>query len=177
MNNQNTALNQSVDLISTKGLDEMQTEQAYKTAFNCFKAFYWGNAVIATLLLIGSVLSDMELTLAYAFAVIGIIMIVFTSVIIVFTSVIYVIFAAKTAKQGAMNPQFLKVASSPQKIFSMTMICILYIIFTFVNHIGDNISLTFMITGFMTILYISHMITYFMARKSLKLMNSQTEEE
>ncbi len=170
MNNQNEAFNQSVDLISTKGLDEMQTEQAYKTAFNCFKAFYWGNAVIATLLLIGSVLSDMELTLAYTFAVISIIM-------IVFTSVIYVIFAAKTAKQGAMNPQFLKVASSPQRILSMTMLCIIYTIYTFANRIGDDISLTFMITGFMTIFYISNMITYFMARKSLKLMNSQTEEE
>ncbi len=170
MNNQNEALNQNVDLISTKGLDEMQKEQAYKTAFNCFKAFYWGNVVIATLLLIGSVLSDMELTLAYTFAVISIIM-------IVFTSVIYVIFAAKTAKQGAMNPQFLKVASSPQKILSMTMLCVGYILITLTNRIGDDILLSFMISGFMTILYISHIITYFMARKSLKLINSQTEEE
>ena len=54
MDNQNTALNQSVDLISTQGLDEMQTEQAYKTAFNCSKAVYWGNVVIATVLLIDS---------------------------------------------------------------------------------------------------------------------------
>ena len=170
MDNQNTALNQSVDLISTQGLDEMQTEQAYKTAFNCFKAFYWGNVVIATVLLIVSIWYQTQLTLGYTFAVIAIIM-------IVFTSVIYVLFAAKTAKQGAMNPQFLKVASSPQRILSMTMISILYIIFTFVNHIGDDILLSFMISGFMTILYISHIITYFMARKSLKLMNSQTEEE
>ncbi len=170
MDNQNEALNQNVDLISTKGLDEMQKEQAYKTAFNCFKAFYWGNAVIATLLLMISIWYKTQLTLAYAFAVTGIIM-------IVFTSVIYVIFAAKTAKQGAMNPQFLKVASSPQKILSMTMLYIIYIIYTFTNRLGDDIPLTFMITGFMTILHISHMITYFMARKSLKLMNSQTEEE
>ena len=170
MDNQNTALNQSVDLISTQGLDEMQTEQAYKTAFNCFKAFYWGNVVIATVLLIVSIWYQTQLTLGYTFAVISMIM-------IVFTSVIYVIFAAKTAKQGAMNPQFLKVASSPQKILSMTMLCIIYTIYTFANRIGDDISLTFMITGFMTIFYISNMITYFMARKSLKLMNSQTEEE
>ena len=40
MDNKNTALNQNVDLISTKGLDEMQREQAYKIAFRCFKAFY-----------------------------------------------------------------------------------------------------------------------------------------
>ncbi|MBQ8011340.1 MAG: hypothetical protein IJ265_07290, partial [Oscillospiraceae bacterium] len=75
MDNQNTALNQSVDLISTKGLDEMQTEQAYKTAFNCFKAFYWGNVVIATVLLIVSIWYQTQLTLGYALAVISMIMI------------------------------------------------------------------------------------------------------
>ena len=39
MDNKNTALNQNIDLISTKGLDEMQREQAFKIAFNCFKYF------------------------------------------------------------------------------------------------------------------------------------------
>ena len=80
MDNNNTAINQNVDLISTKGLDEMQREQAFKIAFNCFKYFYWGNAVIATLLVIGSIFFDENLTLVYTLSFIGIAIILFSSV-------------------------------------------------------------------------------------------------
>ena len=59
----------------------MQREQAFKIAFNCFKFFYWGNAVIATLLVIGSIFFDENLTLVYTLSFIGIIIGLFTSVI------------------------------------------------------------------------------------------------
>ncbi|MBQ8613034.1 MAG: hypothetical protein IJ416_02305 [Ruminiclostridium sp.] len=170
MDNKNTALNQNVDLISTKGLDEMQREQAFKIAFNCFKYFYWGNVVIATLLVIGSIFFDENLTLVYTLSFIGI-------AIILFSSVLYVIFAIKSTAKASLNPGFVINSSKPSRIILMSVMGFGYTIVA-VNRYLDGESIAQLFSGiFMAILYISHIITYFLARKSLKLMKTETEEE
>lgn len=170
MDNNNTAINQYADLISTKGLDEMQREQAFKIAFNCFKDFYWGNVVIATLLVIGSIFSEENLTLVYTLSFIGI-------AIILFSSVIYVFFAIKSTAKASLNPGFVINSSKPSRIILMSVIGFGYTI-TAVSRYLDGESIAQLFSGiFMAILYISHIITYFLARKSLKLMNEDAEEE
>lgn len=170
MDNTNTALNQNVDLISTKGLDEMQREQAFKIAFNCFKYFYWGNVVIATLLVIGSKFFDENLTLVYTLSFIGI-------AITLFSSALYVIFAIKSTAKASLNPGFVINSSKPSRIIFMSVMGFGYTIVA-VNKYLDGESIAFLFSGiFMALLYISHIITYFLARKSLKLMNTETEEE
>lgn len=170
MNNKNTNINQNIDLISTKGLDEMQREQAYKIAFNCFKAFYWGNVVIATLLVIGSIFFDENLTLVYTLSFIGI-------AITIFSSVVYVYFAVKSTAKASLNPGFVINSSKTSRIILMSVMGFGYTI-TAVSRYLDGESIAQLFSGiFMAILYISHIITYFLARKSLKLMNSETEEE
>ena len=170
MDNKNTALNQNVDLISTKGLDEMQREQAFKIAFNCFKAFYWGNVVIATLLVIGSIFFDENLTLVYALSFIGI-------AITLFSSVLYIIFAIKSTAKTSLNPGFIINSSKPSRIIFMSVMGFGYTIVA-VNRYLDGESIAFLFSGiFMAILYISHILTYFMARKSIKSINDETEEE
>ena len=170
MDNNNTAINQNIDLISTKGLDEMQKSEAYKTAFNCFKYFYWGNAVIATLLVIGSIFFDENLTLVYTLSFIGI-------AIILFSSVLYVIFAIKSTAKASLNPGFVINSSKPSRIIFMSVMGFGYTI-TAVSRYLDGESIAFLFSGiFMAILYISHIFTYFLARKSLKLMKTETEEE
>ena len=170
MDNKNTALNQNVDLISTNGLDEMQREQAFKIAFNCFKYFYWGNVVIALLLVIGSIFFDENQTLVYALSFIGI-------TITLFSSVLYVFFAIKSTAKASLNPGFVINSSKPSRIIFMSVIGFGYTIVS-VNKYLDGDSIAFLFSGiFMAILYISHIITYFLARKSLKLMKTETEEE
>ncbi len=170
MDNKNTALNQNIDLISTKGLDEMQKSEAFKIAFNCFKYFYWGNVVIATLLVIGSIFFEENLTLVYTLSFIGI-------AITLFSSVLYVIFAIKSTAKASLNPGFVINSSKPSRIIFMSVMGFGYTIVS-VNRYLDNESIAYLFSGiFMAILYISHIITYFLARKSLKLMNEETEEE
>lgn len=170
MDNNNTAINQYADLISTKGLDEMQREQAFKIAFNCFKDFYWGNVVIATLLVIGSIFSDENLTLVYTLSFIGI-------AITLFSSTLYVIFAIKSTAKDSLNPGFVINSSKPSRIIFMSVMGFGYTIVA-VSRYLDGESIAQLFSGiFMAILYISHIITYFLARKSLKLMNTETEEE
>ncbi len=170
MDNKNTALNQNVDLISTKGLDEMQKSEAYKIAFNCFKAFYWGNVVIALLLVIGSIFFDENLTLVYTLSFIGI-------TITLFSSVLYVFFAIKSTAKASLNPGFLINSSKTSRIIFMSVMGFGFTIVS-VNRYLDGESIAFLFSGiFMAILYISHIITYFMARKSLKLMNEETEND
>ena len=170
MDNNNTAINQYADLISTKGLDEMQREQAFKIAFNCFKDFYWGNVVIATLLVIGSIFSEENLTLVYTLSFIGI-------AIILFSSVIYVFFAIKSTAKASLNPGFVINSSKPSRIILMSVIGFGYTI-TAVSRYLDGESIALLFSGiFMAILYISHIITYFLARKSLKLMTAEKDDE
>ena len=170
MDNKNTAINQNVDLISTKGLDEMQREQAFKIAFNCFKYFYWGNVVIATLLVIGSIFSDDNLTLVYTLSFIGI-------AITLFSSVLYVFFAIKSTAKASLHPGFVINSSKPSRIILMSVIGFGYTI-TAVSRYLDGESIALLFSGiFMALLYISHIITYFLARKSLKLMNEETEND
>ena len=170
MDNKNIAINQNVDLISTKGLDEMQKAEAYKTAFNCFKAFYWGNVVIATLLVIGSIFPDENLTLVYTLSFIGI-------AIILFSSVLYVFFAIKSTAKASLNPGFLINSSKPSRIIFMSIMGFGYTIVAVNRYLGGE-SIAYLFSGiFMAILYLSHIITYFLARKSLKSMNEETEEE
>ena len=170
MDNNNTAINQYADLISTKGLDEMQKSEAFKIAFKCFKNFYWGNVVIATLLVIGSIFSDENLTLVYTLSFIGI-------AIILFSSVLYVFFAIKSTAKASLNPGFVINSSKPSRIILMSIIGFGYTI-TAVSRYLDGESIAQLFSGiFMAILYISHIITYFLARKSLKLMKAETEEE
>ncbi len=170
MDNTNTAINQNIDLISTKGLDEMQREQAYKIAFKCFKYFYWGNVVIATLLVIGSIFFDENLTLVYTLSFIGI-------AITAFSSVVYVYFAVKSTAKASLNPGFVINSSKTSRIIFMSVMGFGYTIVA-VNRYLDGESIALLFSGiFMAILYISHIITYFLARKSLKLMKRETEEE
>jgi len=170
MDNTNATLNQNIDLISIKGLDEMQREQAFKIAFNCFKAFYRGNVVIATLLTIGSIFFDENLTLVYTLSFIGI-------AIILFTSVVYVFFAIKNTARASLNPGFVINSSKLSRIIFMSVMGFGYTIVA-VNKYLDGESIALLFSGiFMAILYISHIITYFLARKSLKRMNEETEEE
>lgn len=169
MDNTDTAINQNIDLISTKGLDEMQREQAYKIAFNCFKAFYWGNVVIATLLVIGSILFDENPTLVYTLSFIGI-------AITLYTSILYVFFAIKSTAKASLNPGFVINSSKPSRIIFMLVMGFGYTIVA-VNKYLHGESIAYLFSGiFMAVLYISHIITYFLARKSLKLMNEETEE-
>ena len=170
MDNTNTAINQNIDLISTKGLDEMQREQAFKIAFNCFKAFYWGNVVIATLLVIGSIFFDENLTLVYTLSFIGI-------VITLFSSVLYVFFAIKNTARASLNPGFVINSSKLSRIIFMSIMGFGYTIVA-VNKYLDGESIAHLFSGiFMAILYISHIITYCLARKSLKRMSEEIEEE
>ena len=160
----------SAALFSVDGLDEMQKSEAFKIAFNCFKYFYWGNVVIATLLVIGSIFFDENLTLVYTLSFIGI-------AIILFSSVLYVIFAIKSTAKASLNPGFVINSSKPSRIILMSVIGFGYTI-TAVSRYLDGESIAQLFSGiFMAILYISHIITYFLARKSLKLMNTETEEE
>lgn len=165
MDNKNTALNQNVDLISTNGLDEMQREQAYKIAFNCFKVFYWGDIIIATaLVLLAFCVEDITLS------IIGI-------ALTIFASAIYVSFAVKSTAKGSMNPDFAVKASTTGRIILMTVIGFAYTI-TSVSRYLDGEHITHLLSGiFMAIFYISHIITYFLAKKSIKIMNTETEEE
>lgn len=170
MDNTNATLNQNIDLISIKGLDEMQREQAFKIAFNCFKYFYWGNVVIATLLVIGSIFFDENLTLVYTLSFIGI-------AIILFTSVVYVFFAIKNTARASLNPGFVINSSKLSRIIFMSVMGLGYTIVA-VNKYLDGESIALLFSGiFMAILYISHIITYFLARKSLKRMSEEIEEE
>ena len=170
MDNTNTAINQNIDLISTKGLDEMQREQAFKIAFNCFKAFYWGNVVIATLLVIGSLFFEENLTLVYTLSFIGI-------AITFFSSVLYVFFAIKSTAKSSLNPGFVINSSKPSRIIFMSIMGFGYTI-TAVSRYLDGESIAHLFSGiFMAILYISHIITYFLARKSLKLMTAEKDDE
>ena len=100
----NNNTNTTPDLISINGLDEMQRQQAYKIAFNCFKAFYWGNVIIAALLVLVTICFIENQTIISTCSVIGL-------AIALFANVIYIVFAAKTSKLGAMNPQFVNVGS------------------------------------------------------------------
>ncbi len=165
MDNKNTAINQNFDLISTNGLDEMQKSEAFKIAFNCFKAFYWGNIIIAALLvLIAPFVENIILS------IIGI-------GITVFASIIYIIFAVKSSAKGSLNPDFLTKASKPRQIINMTCMGLAYTV-VMISRYSDGAHITALLSGiFMAIFYVSHIITYFMARKSLKLMNTETEEE
>ena len=170
MNNKNTVLNQNIDLISTAGLDEMQKSEAYKIAFDCFKVFYWGNIIIATLLVIGSIFSDDNLTLVYALSFTGI-------AITVFSSVLYIIFAVKSTAKASLNPGFVINASKTSRIIFMSIMGFGYSV-TSISRYLDGESIALLYSGiFMTLLYISHIITYFIAKKSLKLMNEETEDE
>lgn len=156
--------NSTVDLISTKGLDEMQRTEAYKIAFNCFKAFYWSVTSFAAALVIAAFFIENSI-LSY----IGI-------ALIVLSSAIYVAFALKSAISGAMNPDFAKKASHPGKIISMFIIGFGYTIVAIYRYLDGN-HITHLYSGiFMAILYLSHIITYFLARKSIKAMNTETEE-
>lgn len=169
MDNNNTN-NSIIDLISINGLDEMQREQAFKIAFNCFKGFYWGNVIIATLLVIGSIFFDENLTLVYTLSFIGI-------AIILFTSALYVFFAIKSTAKASLNPGFVINSSKLSRIIFMSIMGFGYTIVA-VNKFIDGESIALLFSGiFMAILYISHIITYFLARKSLKLINEETEEE
>lgn len=169
MDNNNTTINQNIDLISTKGLDEMQREQAYKIAFNCFKAFYFGNVIIATLLVIGSILFDENLTLVYTLSFIGI-------AITVFSSVVYVIFAIKSTSKASLNPDFVTNASKPSRIIFMSIMGLGYTIVSVSKYL-DGESIANLLSGiFMTIFYTSHIITCFLARRSIMIANEEYDE-
>ena len=169
MDNNNTAINQNLDLISTKGLDEMQKSEAYKIAFNCFKAFYFGNVVIATLLVIGSILLDENLTLVYTLSFIGI-------AITVFSSVVYVIFAIKSTSKSSLNPDFVINASKPSRIIFMSIMGLGYTIVSVSKYL-DGESIANLLSGlFMAIFYISHIITCFLARRSIRISNEEYDE-
>ena len=170
MDNKNTAINQNVDLISTNGLDEMQREQAFKIAFNCFKTFYWGNTIIAAILVLGTIYFDENLTLTHACSLIGI-------AIALLASIIYIIFAAKTSKAGAMNPYFINAVSSAKQIITMTVLGLGYATVSVSRYLdGDSVALLYS-SIFIAIFYASHIITYFLAKKSVKLMNEETEND
>ena len=157
--------NTTPDLISINGLDEMQRGQAYKIAFNCFKAFYWGNIIIGALLvLIAPFFENILLSL------IGI-------GITLFASIIYIIFAVKSSEKNSLNPDFLNKASSPRQIINMTCIGLGFAI-VMISRYSDGAHITALLYGvFMVIFYLSHIITYLLARKAKKLMSEETEEE
>lgn len=164
-----TNKNTTPDLISTDGLDEMQREKAYKIAFNCFKAFYWSNVVISTLLVLGSILLDENPILAYTLSLVGI-------VITLLTSVIYVSFAKKTSCIGAMNPHFTSIASTPKRIITMSVMGFCYTVVHVCRYL-DGDSLVYLLSGvFMSILYISHIVTYILARRNNKVLEDEAEE-
>ncbi len=169
MDNNNTALNQNVDLISTKGLDEMQREQAFKIAFNCFKAFYWGNTVISAVLIIIPRFFDENPALALVCSLAGI-------AIVLLTSIIYIIFAAKTSRAGAMNPYFLNSISSKKSTSTITTAFIIFAVFSIIGYFKNGTVRILLYLVFVAICYISHITTYFLAKKSTKLMNEETEE-
>ncbi len=169
MDNKNTVINQNVDLISTNGLDEMQKSQAYKIAFSCFKKLYWGFAIIAAVLIILPRYFDDNPTFTHTCSVIAV-------AIALFASVIYITFAAKTSRVGSMPPQFISAISSTKGITTLSVIVMAFLILSIIGYFSNGSLRILYYLTFVLIFYISHIITYFLAKKSVKLMNKETEE-
>ncbi len=166
----NNNTNTTPDLISINGLDEMQRGQAYKIAFNCFKAFYWGNIILGALLVLVTMCFIENPTIISTCSVIGL-------AIALLASVIYIVFAVKTSQLGAMNPQFVNISSSSKQIIVMTILGFGYFAVQINRYMeGESISLLYSCI-LVAMVYGSHIITYLLARKSKKLMSEETEEE
>ena len=164
MNNE-TKNNKNIDLISIEGLDEMQKSEAYKIAFKCFKNFYWGIVVIAAALIILPKYFDYNPAFTHTCSV--------TAIIIgLFASVIYTIFAAKTSHVGAMPPQFISAISSTKGIIALSVIVFAFVILSIIGYFKNGSVCVLYYLTFVLIFYVSHVITYFLAKKSIKLMNA-----
>ncbi len=157
-------------LLSIDGLDEMQKSQAYKIAFKCFKNFYWGIVIIAAVLIVIPKYFDDNTTFTHTCSVIAII-------IGLFASVIYTIFAAKTSRVGAMPPQFIASISSTKGIIALSVIVLAFIVISVIGFFKSGSERVLYFLVFTLIFYVSHVITYFLAKKSVKLMNEEAEEE
>lgn len=157
-------------LLSVDGLDEMQKSEAYKIAFRCFKNFYWGIVIIAAALIVLPKYFDSNLTFTHTCSIIAII-------IGLFASVIYTIFAVKTSRVGAMPPQLITSISSTKGITTLSVIVFAFIIISIIGFFKSGSERLLYYLAFTLIFYISHVITFFLAKKSAKLMNEETEEE
>lgn len=157
-------------LLSVDGLDEMQKSEAFKIAFKCFKNFYWGIVIIAAVLIVLPKYFDDNPTFTHTCSVIAII-------IGLFASVIYTIFAAKTSHVGAMPPQFITSISSAKGIIALSVIVFAFIIISIIGYFKSGSERILYFLVFTLIFYVSHVITYFLAKKSVKLMNEETEDD
>ncbi len=161
--------NKKADLLSVDGLDEMQKSQAYKIAFRCFKNFYWGIVIIAAVLIVIPKYFDDNPTFTHTCSIIAI-------TIALFASVIYIIFAAKTSRVGAMPPQFIASISSTKGITTLSVIVLAFLVLSIIGYFKSGSVRILYYLAFVTVFYISHVITYFLAKKSAKLMNEEIEE-
>ncbi len=164
-----TENNKNAALLSVDGLDEMQKSEAYKIAFRCLKNFYWGIVIIAAVLIAIPKYFDDNATFTHTCSIIAII-------IALFASIIYIAFAAKTSRVGAMPPQFIASISSTKGIIALSVIVFAFIVISVIGFFKSGSERVLYFLVFTLIFYISHIITYFFARKSLRLMNEEVEE-
>ena len=171
MSNKNKKVD-AFDLLTTKGLDEMQLSEMHKTAYNCFKAFFHTNTAIVFCIALG-----LAVLLANDMVNIAFILLLITgSVIALATSIIYVDFAMSLAKKGLMPPEFAKGA----KKALVGTILVLFINFLGVLSTFTESSDFFVLVTVipMYILIIGYIIAYLLTRKNNKeVAKAESEEE
>ncbi len=152
------------DLFSIENLDEMQKLQAYKLTYKCFKGLFWVTLAFSVILLFPG-LSDNSIT----FSIIGLTM-------EICTFIFYIIFAAKSAKFGIMNPLFAKMAAKTSYIVSYVFILITWVIIYLDNWFETKNMFYLILCLYVAVAYISTLICCIFARVNNKNIEKVDEE-
>ncbi|MBQ4101186.1 MAG: hypothetical protein IJC83_06545 [Oscillospiraceae bacterium] len=157
-NNKNSTLR---ELLSTKGLDEMQTGHIYKVAYNCFRAFFWANFIISIVITAGiSVIKHPMVA-------------IFSSLLALTTSIIYLVFVGCLAKTGSLPSTFAKKGGLPIIGGVLLAICLTGI----TNYFEDG-NVYILLEGIPLLIFaISFIITALLTLKNNKILKQQESEE
>lgn len=151
------------DLLTTKGLDEMQLSEMYKIAYNCFRAFFYINYAISfAMALISAGFENLSFGIA-------------SVIIALATAIIFIIFVVMLAKKGIMPPEFANKGGSTKKIIG-SIFLVVYVAIPFISNVYEDGVLKLFI--FPPIIFlITFIITYLLTRKNNKVVKQQESEE
>ena len=145
------------DMLSEKGLDEMQLAQKYKIGFKLFRALFWVQYAAAIAVTFVAIYLENN-----TFMYIG------AGLLSIWT-VFYIVYLAKIASAGLMNAKF---ASSLNKMY--LIMGILFILMWLINLINKH---TDAFTVYVWINFgVMYLGTYFCSRKNMKVLEKMLKD-
>lgn len=160
-------VNENKDLFAIENLDEMQKLQAYKLTYKCFKGLFWIMLAFSMAILFPAIHEE-----NITFGIFGLAM-----EICVF--IFYIVFAAKSAKFGIMNPLFAKMAAKTSYIVCYIVMLISYIILYLSKWLESKEMFNLVFCIYIAVAYASVVICCILARvnnKNVEKIGDDDEE-